>query len=624
MAETLTPQEYKDKIQALQDRRKRLEFLSYDSKKRGYEFEGKILGKSELDAAIAATQTAEKNLTSQLKKSLKTSGDSRKQSLALGVEYKKLVDAAIAIEVTDYESSIENLKAWRNVQTFVENNENIKSIETVTKNPSVLEIATAWLRTGIGPKYVKTVKDVDPKKVQANTDRAVALANGFAERDTTERQGQIQVVKRGKTLVKDKIVVTDEPTLSARQIEIDAIKTGQEAPVAIATSARKGVAPTSKIVLTTAKTAPTTSAGIQGPVGTNDTQSKNGATGIQGPVGTTGSAVTTAVKPTVVSRSKTSTTTGTGLKNGEVLFDGKKVKVGGSKWQQIIQDEFGSMWDVYNDNPEVKKVIDQSVKEGWYNDETKLTSRLQNTNWFRTTESATRQYNIKKSTDPATLEADITKGIEDTRALSLKSGSGIVLADSTLRMLTENKIKFGWTDQQLINSIGSESVATAKGGAQGVASLRQGTVASELRASADDYAQKVDPAMLDMWTADILQGSKTQDQFVEQMKMQASQQYRSLAPQIEKNQTVKQAVSMYSNAANIVLGIDPSTIDWSQDKWNTALNYKDPKTNEYRTMDSSEWNRHLRAQPEWKKTDDAKNAYRNLALTLASGFGKTL
>jgi hypothetical protein len=41
-------------------------------------------------------------------------------------------------------------------------------------------------------------------------------------------------------------------------------------------------------------------------------------------------------------------------------------------------------------------------------------------------------------------------------------------------------------------------------------------------------------------------------------------------------------------------------------------------------MDSSEWNRHLRAQPEWKKTDDAKNAYRNLALTLASGFGKTL
>lgn len=612
MAETLTPQEYKDKIKALQDRRKKLEALSYDSKKRGYEFEGKVLGKSDLDAAVSATQTAEKNLTSQLSKSLKTSGASTKQSLALGAEYQKLVDAAIAIEVTDYESSIENLKAWRNVQTFVENNENIKSIEIVTKNPSVLEIATSWLRTGIGPKYVKTVKDVDPKKTQVNTDRAVSLANSFAERDTTERGTRIR--KDGQKVSTDKITVTDEPTLSARQIEIDAIKAGQEAPVEISTSARKGVAPTSTVTLTTSTKAPT---GKTTPVKRVDVSGRSGmgATAPKTPLGG---------GETGAGGGGGGGGAGTGLGKNEVIFDGKKVKVGGSKWQQIIQDEFGSMWDVYNDNPEVKKVIDISVKEGWYNDEVKLTSRLQNTNWFRTTESATRQYNIKKSTDPASLEADITKGIEDTRALSLKSGSGIVLADSTLRMLTENKIKFGWSDQQLLNSIGSESIATAQGGATGVAALRQGTVAAKLRASADDYAQKVDQTMLDTWTADILKGTKTETQFTDEMKLQASQQYRSLAPQIEKNQTVKQAVTMYSNAAKTVLGIDPSTIDWTQDKWNKAINYQDPKTNEYRTMDSSEWNRYLRSQPEWKKTDDAKNAYRNLALTLASGFGKTL
>jgi hypothetical protein len=608
MAELLTPQEYKDKIKALQDRRKKLEALSYNSEKRGYEFEGKVLGQSDLDTAISATETSKKTLTSQLSKSLKTSGASTKKSLELGVEYKKLVDAAIAVEVTDYESSIENLKAWRNVQTFVENNKDIKSVETVTKNPSVLEIATSWLRTGIGPKYVKTVKDVDPKKVQVNTDRAVALANGFAERDTTERGTRIR--KDGQKVSTDKVTVTDEPTLSARQIEIDAIKTGQEAPVEIATSARKGTAPVSKITLaskTVAGKVPVVkrvdASGRSG-MGATPPKTPLGGGGGGGGGGTTGS--------------------GTGLKKDEVIFDGKKVKVGGSKWQQIIQDEFGSMWDVYNDNPEVKKVIDLSVKEGWYNDEVKLTSRLQNTNWFRTTESATRQFNIKKSTDPATLEADINKGIEDTRALSLKSGSGVVLADGTLRMLTENKIKFGWSDQQLLNAIGSEAIATAQGGAQGVAALRQGTVAAGLRASADDYAQKVDPAMLDMWTQEILKGSKTETQFTDLMKLQASQQYRSLAPQIEKDQTVKEAVTMYSNAAQNVLGIDPSTIDWTQDKWGKALNYQDPKTNEYRTMDSSEWNRHLRSLPEWKKTDGAKNAYRNLALTLASGFGKTL
>ncbi|NBS75586.1 MAG: hypothetical protein EBS66_19185, partial [Betaproteobacteria bacterium] len=38
----------------------------------------------------------------------------------------------------------------------------------------------------------------------------------------------------------------------------------------------------------------------------------------------------------------------TKLGKNEALVNGKKVVVGGSKWQQIIQDEFGSMWDVYN------------------------------------------------------------------------------------------------------------------------------------------------------------------------------------------------------------------------------------------------------------------------------------
>jgi len=314
----------------------------------------------------------------------------------------------------------------------------------------------------------------------------------------------------------------------------------------------------------------------------------------------------------------------TKLGKNEALVNGKKVVVGGSKWQQIIQDEFGSMWDVYNDNPDVHKVIDQSVKEGWYNDETKLTARLQNTNWFRTTQSATRQYNIKKSTDPATLEADINKGVEDLRAYGLKSGSGVVLSDASLRMLAENKIKFGWSDQQTTNAVGSESAATAaSGGPQGTMALRQGTVSVGLRTVADNYAQKVDPAILDQWTTEILKGTKTEAQFTEQMKLQASQQYRSLAPQIDKGQDVKTAVSMYSNAAQNVLGIDPSTIDWTQDKWNTALNYQDPKTNEYRTMDASEWNRHLRSLPEWQNTDDAKQTYRSAAMSIAKAFGKT-
>jgi hypothetical protein len=319
----------------------------------------------------------------------------------------------------------------------------------------------------------------------------------------------------------------------------------------------------------------------------------------------------------------------TNSKNVNFTFkDGKWVrtatlgKTDSNKWQTIVQQEFGSLWDVYNDNADVKKVLDKSVKEGWYNDSTKLTAALQNTNWFRTTQSSSRKYTIRQSTDMATLEDEVNKEIVQIRAESL--ASGITLSDNTLKDLAEKKIKFGWTAQQVSNAVGSEAVATAySGGAQGMTDLRQGAIGTRLRGVADNFAQKPTDSMLDSWVAEIMQGTKSEAQFNDLLKQQASTQFRSLAPQIDKGLDVKTAVSMYANSAQSVLGIDPSTIDWTQDKWNRALNYQDPKTNEYRQMDSWEWNKYLRAQPEWQETDDAKRTYRSAAFTLAQAFGKT-
>jgi hypothetical protein len=262
------------------------------------------------------------------------------------------------------------------------------------------------------------------------------------------------------------------------------------------------------------------------------------------------------------------------------------------------------------------------VKEGWFNDSVKLTERLRNTNWFRTTESSARQYTISQSTDPATAEATLNKRVEEIRAQSLNSG--VSLSEATLRDLGERSLKFGWTEQQVANGVGSEAVATAnRGGTAGVADLRRGSTGTELREIADNYGLKISDTMLDQWTAQILQGTTTKVQFTDQMKNQASTMYRSLAPQIEKGLDVKTATSMYTNMAASTLGVDPATVDWTQDKWNKALNYQDPKTNEYRQMDSYEWNRYLRSLPEWQETDDAKNTYRRAAFTLAQAFGKT-
>lgn len=326
----------------------------------------------------------------------------------------------------------------------------------------------------------------------------------------------------------------------------------------------------------------------------------------------------------------------TNSKNVKFEWDGKKwVRVASKKpsvtettdtttdtWKSIVQEEFGSLWDVYNDNPDVKKVIDQSVKEGWFNDETKLTAGLTNTNWYRTTQSSARQFAIRQSTDPATLQNEINSKADNIRQAALNQGTA--LSDEAVNRLASDSIKFGYTSTQLSNAIGSEVVATAtSGGPASLAELSRGNIGTSLRQFADSYAIKPSDSLIEQWTANILSGKQSEENFKSMVQENARSLYKSLQPQIDKGMDVKTATAMYTNQATQILGIDESQIDWSDSKWNKALNYQDPKTNEYRAMDSSEWTRYLRSQPEWQNTDDAKNLYRSAAFTLAQAFGRT-
>lgn len=294
-----------------------------------------------------------------------------------------------------------------------------------------------------------------------------------------------------------------------------------------------------------------------------------------------------------------------------------------AEWASIIQQEFGSLWDVYNNNADVKAVLDKSVKEGWFNDADKLAASLQNTGWYRTTEQSARQFAISQSTDPATVEDRINTEVETFRQSAL--ANGFTFDDMTLRRLATDKIKYGWSAQQATNAIGSEAVAQAQGrGAQGMRDLRSGFVGQKLRQIARSYAQKPSESQIDTFINDIMTGKKTEQQFIDLMRSSAKTQFRSLSSAIDQGQDVETAMYGYQQAAQSTLGnvIDVSQIDWTSDKWNKALNYRDEKTGEFRQMDLWEWNKYLRKLPEWQQTDEAKQTYQNVAYSLAQGFGK--
>ena len=306
---------------------------------------------------------------------------------------------------------------------------------------------------------------------------------------------------------------------------------------------------------------------------------------------------------------------------------GKPVKPGAPKpatdWSTIVQQEFGPLWDVYNTNPDVKKVLDDAVTGGYQNDEVKMAEKLRSTSWFQTTERSSRQFAIRQSTDPAQVDDEINIKVEDYRATAL--ANGFTFDDATLRKLATDATKFGWSATQTQNAIGSEAVAQAKGrGAQGMKDLRSGTLGQNLRKIAAGYAQKPSEATFDQFVIEIMNGTKTETQFTDAMRESAKSQFRSLQPGLDKGSDVDTLLAGYKQQAAQVLGtsVDTSQIDWTSDKWNKALNYRDEKTNEYRQMDLWEWNKYLRTLPEWQNTEDAKQTYQNVAYSLAKGFGR--
>ena len=319
----------------------------------------------------------------------------------------------------------------------------------------------------------------------------------------------------------------------------------------------------------------------------------------------------------------------TGPKGKVFEWNGKKwvpvtvTDTSSDQWKAIIQEEFGSIWDVYNANADVKAVIDKSVEEGWFNDEDKLNAALQNTGWFRTTQASARQFAIRQSTDPASVEAAIAAEIEKVRGSS--GNLGLTLNENSLRKVATDSLKFGYSPTQVLNAIGSEAVAEATlGGPQGMTDLTRGATGRDLRAKAKEYGQRPDDRLVEQWTQEILTGGKTEAQWVELLTNQARTQFRSLQPALDRGETVESAMSAYKQQANRVLEglVDVDQIDWTDDRWNKALNYRDEKTNEYRQMDTWEWNRYLRSLPEWQQTQTAKDTYRDVAFSLAKGFGR--
>jgi len=151
--------------------------------------------------------------------------------------------------------------------------------------------------------------------------------------------------------------------------------------------------------------------------------------------------------------------------------------------------------------------------------------------------------------------------------------------------------------------------------------------ADAIRAIGNEYGYRVSDSEIES----ILTGKpekETQSVLTEQglrnrAKIALMGEMPHLKPQLDSGLTIKQIFANYQQEAAETLGIDPSTISFTNPKWRAALSKRDESGN-VRQLSLAEWRRELRTNPEYEYqfTPQANRDATDMALTLARAFGK--
>jgi hypothetical protein len=120
-------------------------------------------------------------------------------------------------------------------------------------------------------------------------------------------------------------------------------------------------------------------------------------------------------------------------------------------------------------------------------------------------------------------------------------------------------------------------------------------------------------------SSNLINGAVTQ--FTNQMKDQAAKLYPSLAPAIAAGTTPQDYVAPYSNLIGNMMGIAPTSINFTDPKWNWVIATPDPKTGQKTALTLDQVQRKLVTLPQWQTSNTAAQMGTDVVASLNRQFG---
>lgn len=286
------------------------------------------------------------------------------------------------------------------------------------------------------------------------------------------------------------------------------------------------------------------------------------------------------------------------------------------EWEQAASEIYGAYYSIIKQNPEVAALIAQASAEKWGPE--KFDYALEQTEWWRTTSQAIRTFDIEMERDPATVQARI-----DALASTIQQDAlnlNIRLTSETLNRLATDSIRQGWTEQQLVNALGTEAI---KAGTTGISSLRYGYYGNKVNEIAASYGVSISETEFSELVNKFAVGQENEESLTSAFQTRATALFPGISERLSAGESFRNIVEPYRARASQILGRDFSATDFmDNDSFAQAVTYMGDDGKQ-RPMTYTEWGQYLRNTREfgYEYTDEAQSRAYQVANRIADIFG---
>lgn len=277
--------------------------------------------------------------------------------------------------------------------------------------------------------------------------------------------------------------------------------------------------------------------------------------------------------------------------------------------------EYGFTAAFLDSNPELKKLFQQAVSGGWGKEN--FIAHLQDTKWWKTHSATEREYLAGRYTDPATQKQSLAQN--QVRARQIGNQLGIVETAFTKKKMAQaayNMTAKGWDENQVRYYLGQYVYFSGD--------KHQGQGGEEWDAL-HTYAYSMGITMTSSWYADksrnIVRGIATEQDYKNEILNKAKAAFPMYQKQLEGGQTVADIANPYLQSMSQILELPGGSINLFDPTIKKALQYKNATTGKLEAKPLWQFENDLRADPRWKKTQNAQDSMMQVAHQVLTDFG---